>query len=516
MSRSGKFFKGLVPTYGYQAMLVLTGIWLTPFYLRHIGQHDYGLWLVGTQFLTFLGLADFGVVALLPLETASATGRAGGVEHAHDLPQVIGQTARLVLYQLPIVIAIAAVLWFTIPAGSQHLRGPLGIILLGFVVAFPLRMLPALLQGLQDLAFAATLGMVNWAITTAATILMVLAGWNLFALAVGWLISQLLLTPVYVYRLWTRFPEVLPRRLPANDWIAARTQLGKGIWVSVAQIAQLLMSNTDLLIIAKLLGPAAVVPYACTGKLPGVLANQAQILMQTATPGLCELKAGGSREKLLHALVALTNGLLTFSGLVFCVVLVVNRWFVTWWVNAGQYGGFWLTAAILLNMLFVHWDTAAAYSVFSLGHQRRISMTNMGNGIVTALGALVLTMWLGPIGAPLGSLAGTCLVGLPFNLRIIARDTGVGVPQLIGAMIGGWLWRFTIVAAGTCWVATQWSPQNLPAAAAAAISIAAVYSLVMLPGLLSSPLAIYLRPLSAAFGRRQTAPVAVAEVVKEA
>jgi hypothetical protein len=38
----------------------------------------------------------------------------------------------------------------------------------------------------------------------------------------------------------------------------------------------------------------------------------------------------------------------------------------------------------------------------------------------------------------------------------------------------------------------------------------------MLPGLLSSPLAIYLRPLSAAFGRRQTAPVAVAEVVKEA
>ena len=154
MSRSRRFLGGLAMTYGYQAMVLFVGLWLTPFYLRRIGQHDYGLWLVGTQLLTYLSLTDFGVVELLPQEVAYSTGRAGGVEKAQDLSRVVGQTVRLVLYQLPVVIAIAIAMFFAIPAEWQALRGPLTFILFGFVAAFPLRMLPALLQGLQDLTFA--------------------------------------------------------------------------------------------------------------------------------------------------------------------------------------------------------------------------------------------------------------------------------------------------------------------------------------------------------------------------
>src|SRR5580700_9904646 len=133
MSRTNRFLGGLVMTYGYQGLLMLVGFWLMPFYLGRIGQHDYGLWLVGTQLLTYLTLTDFGVVALLPLETAYATGRAGGAaEKADDLPQIVGQTIRIVLLQLPIVIVLAAILWLTIPAEWVGLRGPLAIVLFGF------------------------------------------------------------------------------------------------------------------------------------------------------------------------------------------------------------------------------------------------------------------------------------------------------------------------------------------------------------------------------------------------
>src|SRR5271169_6502072 len=77
-SRSRRFLGGLIMTYGYQAIVLFVGLWLTPFYLRRIGQHGYGLWLVGTQLLTYLSLTDFGVVELLPQEVAYSTGRAGG------------------------------------------------------------------------------------------------------------------------------------------------------------------------------------------------------------------------------------------------------------------------------------------------------------------------------------------------------------------------------------------------------------------------------------------------------
>jgi O-antigen/teichoic acid export membrane protein len=499
LSRTRRFLTAMIMTYGYQGLVMLTGIWLTPFYLRRIGQHDYGLWLVGTQLLTYLALSDFGVVALLPMETAYATGRAGGFKKATDLPQIVGQTVRIVFYQLPIVIAIAALLWFTIPAEWQGLRGPLAVVLLSFIVGFPLRILPALLQGLQDLAFANGLQIIVWLAMTASTILMVLAGWSLYALALGWLISQFIGAPIFAYRLWTRFPGLLPRSLPPMVWSAARSQFGKGFWVSVAQAAQLLISNTDMLIIGRVLGPVAVVPYSCTGKLPGVLGNQAAIFMHTAGPALCELKAGESRKRILQALVALNQGMLTLSGLVVCVVLVVNHWFVDWWVTGRQYGGVLLTVLILISMVVRHWTTTTGYALFCFGYQRRVSLTALADGLVTAGACLTCTFLWGVIGAPIGSIIGACVVSLPSNLYRIASDTDSSALELTRSMLGGWFWRFALLVSGAAWTAARWSPKNLVDAGIAVACISAIYCLVMLPNLMSAPLGDYIKPLLSSY-----------------
>jgi O-antigen/teichoic acid export membrane protein len=509
MSRTRRLVGGLVMTYGYQGLLVLVGFWLMPFYLGHIGQHDYGLWLVGTQLLNYLTLTDFGVVALLPLETAYATGRAGGSAKAEDLPEIVGRSTRIVLFQLPIVVLLAVVMWSVIPANWGDLRGPLAVALLAFVVGFPLRILPALLQGLQDLAFANGLQTVVWILSTASTVAMILAGWRLYALALGWLISQVAMTPLYLYRLKTRFPGVLPSRLPPIVWGAIRTQLGKGFWVSVGQVAQLLMTNTDMLIIGRLLSPAAVVPYSFTGKLPNVLGNQATMLMHTAGPALCELKTGESRQRVIQALSALNQAMLTFSGLVFCVVVVVNHWFVDWWIAARQYGeqygGIWLTLAILMSMVIRHWTTTTGYAVFCFDHQRRISLTNLCDGLVTAGSCLVCIALWGVIGAPIGIMIGACAVSLPLNLRMIAQDTDTTVPRLVASMLGGWFWRFALLIAGAILVALRWSPKNLVEAAAASVAVAAIYCLFMLPNVLRAPLGNYIRPLITSFHAKFTA-----------
>jgi O-antigen/teichoic acid export membrane protein len=505
-SRTHRFLGGLVMNYGYQALLVMAGFWLMPFYLGHIGQHDYGLWLVGTQLLTYLTLTDFGVVALLPIETACATGRAGGSAQAEDLPEIVGRSVRIVMYQLPIVALLALIMWLLIPAKWGDLRGPLAVALLAFVIGFPLRILPAVLQGLQDLAYANGLQSVVWIFSSFATVAMILAGWKLYALALGWLITQVAMTPLYFYRLNTRFPGVLPRRLPPVVWEAIRVQLGKGSWISIAQIAQLLMNNTDLLIIGRVLSPAAVVPYSFTGKLPGVLGNQASMLMHTAAPALCELKTSESRQRVFQALSALNQAMLTFSGLVFCVTVVVNHWFVDWWVAARQYGeqygGISLTLAILMAMVIRHWATTTAYTVFCFDHQRRISLTNLCDGLVTAGACLALTLRWGVIGAPIGTMIGACLVSLPLNLRRISLDIEITIPRLISGMLGGWFWRFLCLIAAAILLASRWSPKNLFEAGMAVVAVTVTYCLVMLPNLLGAPLGNYVRPLLTSFRAR--------------
>ena len=505
MTRSQKFFNGVVLNYSYQAVVMITGLWLTPFLLARIGQHDYGLWLVGSQLLLYLTLTDFGLVALLPLETAYATGRAGGVSNLKEVPEIVGRTARLVLYQLPVVIAVAGAMWLTIPPAWQSLRIPLGIVLLGFVLAFPLRMLPALLQGLQDLSFLGLFQILNWALTTFITIWMVIDGCSLLALAVGWLISQTAMAPVYAYRIWTKFPEAVPRRLPSLSGPATKMQLTKGFWNSVAQVAQLLMSNCDLLILGKLLGPAAVVPYVCTQKLGMVLANQAQLLMQTATPGLCELKTGESRERLFQALIALCHGIMTASGLIFCVVLMINHWFVDWWVTAHQYGGFLLTVMILAATVVRHWTMMTAYSVFCFGYQRRISLTNLCDGLISAGSCVAIVSAFGPVGAPIATMLGACLVSLPLNLSIMAREVGATVTELVTAMLKDWFWRFSLIAIAVIWVAYRWSPKNPLEAALAAASAAIAYAAVLTPTILRSPLRTYVLRLLATYWSKYNA-----------
>src|SRR5688500_11590096 len=115
MSRTDRFLKGIGFGYTSQILTTLVALWLTPFLLHRIGQHDYGLWLVGTQLMFYLGLLDLGVVALLPRETAFATGRAKSIEEASELPLIIGQTVRLIAFQVPLVALGALLAWLMMP-----------------------------------------------------------------------------------------------------------------------------------------------------------------------------------------------------------------------------------------------------------------------------------------------------------------------------------------------------------------------------------------------------------------
>src|SRR5207253_1742331 len=122
--RSGRFTGGLGFTYVNQLMVMLAGLWITPLLLRWFGQHDYGLWILGSQILTYLALLDFGVIALLPREVGYLTGRYDAASRPAQLSRLLGETARLIFRQIPVVSAIAVALWFCIPPEWEALRRP--------------------------------------------------------------------------------------------------------------------------------------------------------------------------------------------------------------------------------------------------------------------------------------------------------------------------------------------------------------------------------------------------------
>src|SRR5262249_15939250 len=152
------------------------------------------------------------------------------------------------------------------------------------------------------------------------------------------------------------------------------------------------------------------VPYSCTGKLINVVSNQPTMLMQAAMPGLSELRTGESRDRMFKAMTALGQASLMLSGALACIVLVVNRGFVNWWVGPQQYGGGTLTALMIVVMLLRHWNTTASYATFCFGQERRVCLATVADAFVTVFASLLLVGKMGPIGAPLGAMVGVCAV----------------------------------------------------------------------------------------------------------
>jgi O-antigen/teichoic acid export membrane protein len=483
--RLGRFVAGLGFGYLHTLIALAIGVFLTPYLLSRLGGHDYGLWLLGAQVVAYLALMDVGIVALVPREVAFAVGQGQGADSA-AVRALIGRTLAVIWWQLPVVAMAAMATWWLLPAEWDALARPLGLVLVAFVLLFPLRVFPALLQGLQDLGFLGAAQLSGLVAGTAVTLAAIWGGLGLYALSIGWVTSQLLPAALAWWRLRSRHAAVRPAGRVSLAWADARAQLGRGAWISVSQIAQVLLTGTDLVIVGTAIGPEAAVVYACTGKLATLLFNQPQLLLQTALPALSELRGAAARERLNQISVAMTQLLFLASGAIVVVVLVANEGFVSWWVGPSRFGGFALTAALLASMVVRQVNFATVYTLFCFGYEKRLALTSVADGVAGAVVMLLLVPRLGPLGAALGLTIATVVVSLPANLRALGRETGLP-PLAFLAFWKGWALRLAIVVVAALGLRglTTGEPWAL---VPVVLAVAALYLILMTPEMARAPL----------------------------
>lgn len=504
MSRTSRALRSVTLGYVHMVASMIAGLWLTPFLLRHLGQRDFGLWAAAMPALVTLGLLDFGVVALLQRDVAFSLGAAAGaVERASDMPEIIGRTMRLVWLQLPVLVLAALVAFFSMPTRWNELRGPGMIVLSTIVVCFPLRVYHAVAAGLQDLEFLGKLNLAQWALGLVTSVAFVLLGYGLYALAISWACTQIVTNVVGFLRVRTRYATVLPPRLPRLDRVFVRERLGRGFWVILSQLAVTLLAGTDLIVIALLMGPSTVTPYAVTGKLIAILANIPQYLLASAQPALSELKTNAAeRERLASICLALTQAVLLVSGALVAVIVALNPSFVAWWVGRDQFAGVLVTLLLCTNMLLRHWATSLTYTLFAFGHERRISLTVIADGVVTVLACVLLTHFFGVRGAAASGLFGVLFVSLPFNLAAVRAETGMTTKTHVMSLVPWGARALLVITCGVLYARAYSASLGLVRIVLVGSIAAASYALVMRPLALREPLGPYTRAQVAALRAR--------------
>jgi O-antigen/teichoic acid export membrane protein len=492
MSRSRSFLGGALFAYIYQAALMLVGLWLTPFYIHTLGQRDYGIWLVGLQVLNFLLLCDFGIVVVTPRDVAHASGLEAVGEGSGQLAQVVGQTLKVVLVQTSVVALAALILFYLKPAHDPVLRGPVGLVLAVFAISYPLRIFPAVLQGLQDLKFMGQLRLVLWFISTVLVVGMLFLGARFYALACGWCLQQMGHDLVAFFRLRRTRPDLLSSQVWRKAGPIRWRWFTRGFWVNVNQIASALTAGSDLLIVGRAVNAATVVVYSSTNKLVSVLQNQPQILASVALPGISHMKTSESRERILQATTALTQAMLLLAGAIACILLAVNQQFVTLWLGPSFFGGMPLTVVLLVTFLLRQADYTLAITLFAFGHEKLLSIRALTDGAVSVAIAFLLVRYWGLAGVAFGFLCGAALVSIPTDLLLLKKTLDLSLRELIGPYLP-YTWRF-VLSGGVALAVRRWfgAPDILHLVAATFI-VGSVYLLLVIPYVWTTPLRGYIQ-----------------------
>jgi O-antigen/teichoic acid export membrane protein len=503
MSRTKSFLSGALFSYIYQGAAMVVGLWLTPFFLRTLGTKDFGVWLVGLQVLNFLLLIDFGIIGVVARDVGHASGLEQLEPGSGELGIFLGRTIKVIMVQTVLVGVAALGVFLFRPVAAASLRGPIALVLVVFTLSYPFRLFPVVLQGLQDLKFLGQLRLWLWALATALTVILLLLGARFYALACGWCIQQLGHDLVAYIRLHRIRPDLVTMEAFKQAGPIRLRWFARGFWVSVGQAAYTFIAGADLLIVARALGPATVVIYSCTAKLINVLQNQPQMLASVALPGLSHMKTSESRERILSVTTSLTQAILLLVGAVFCVVLSVNRQFVTLWVGPSFFAGMLVTGLMIVNFLLRQIDSTLAIALFALGYEKLGAIRCLVDGVVSVALASILAGRFGMPGVVAGFLCGALFVSIPMDLFLVTREFKISVLQAARPYTP-YLWRIAVIGGGGLALMMRLEAPSIFNLAAVTLLVALAYAALVFPYVWHTPLREYIQSavISARAGMR--------------
>jgi hypothetical protein len=444
MSRTAKATATALFGYVKFAISIVTGLWLVPFTLHHVGSRLYGFWLASGELLAYASLTEFGVLVTVPWLIAEADGRGDrdgmralvttGVGAALISSAGYAVVVSALIAALPMIVHLDAV-------ERSAVLGPVLVVAFAGVCVHPLRVFYCVLVGLQDVRFNGVVDLVSVILSVVLTAMLLQGGFGLYAIAVGTALPQLVVGLLNLLRVGGIAPDTLRQwRVPPWRDVRSLFKAGTGAWMG--GWGWRLISATDGLVLAILGRPTAVTALACTSKLSSALVQLSWVPCDSGLIGLANLAGERQDARLRDAIVVMVRVYLSLAGAAACVVLAVNPAFVSRWVGGEQFAGGKanaLLAVVALAMTLAH---ALAVVPSVLGQRLQIGMATFGSGVVHIFVAFGLGWWLGIPGVLLAGVVSHGIVFPVMAWRPFAVAARMPETALLKDVIVPWAIRF--------------------------------------------------------------------------
>jgi O-antigen/teichoic acid export membrane protein len=441
--------RGLAPTHGrtrnYLAAGVLTGqavvglavivnLWLTPFTLRFLDRDEYALFVFSNDLLTWLVLLDLGMTAGLRAQAAQLTGRPDRLAMNRLASTTFFTQLLLALLMLLAGGALSALAprVFHIRA---DLRGQASLLLLlltlGTALNFATQSFSSLLYAHQQMHYDNLIRVAQLGARTLVTVVLLLAGWKVLALAVASLVSVALFSLLAVVRAYLTVPGLSISRRLASRVLMWRDLKELHLWYAAGNVAGAAIGSMDRIIAARMVSLASVATLVLTGRAYELALLLLAPLTVAAQPAVGQMLGAGRRAAAFAAYRQLFL-LVVGAGAVAAMSLWSgNAAFVTRWVGAQNYGGATLDAVLMLNLILFIWIMPQRMALVSGLRARPQALTRSAEALLNLCLSVLLARYYGLAGIAVATtLAAACTScwQLP---RLAAHYFGRGVREVL-------------------------------------------------------------------------------------
>ncbi len=406
---------------------LVIGLLLTPFVVAHLGKSGYGIWVLIGSFTGYYGLLNIGITSALTryVSKACAEKDDARLQSVVSTAFVFLLTVALILTVGPLMLSGTLAAVFNVaPENIGEFCTVVGLLGAATGLTFLSSMFAAVVTALEYFTVSNVVNVLSGILRALLTVWLILAGFGLIGVAWG-VVGSTAFALIANYAVYRRFTSFGGMRIGAARWGTLWTLLGFGAVSTVIQVADILRTNMDSVVIARYLTLPEVGTYGIGSSLVSYLVSFVTIGLSVLRPRFTRLDAAFNPE----ALRTLFLRSLTVSALLsFCagmLLILFGGHFIFWWVGKDFAVSYPVLVVLTVGTTVAIAQNPGISLLYSVNKHYFYAITT----IIEALANLALSIYLvnriGLIGVAVGTLVPMLLVKIFVMPVYVSRLAGV-------------------------------------------------------------------------------------------
>lgn len=415
-------------------LTMLVGLLSVPLTVRYLGTERYGIWLTISTILTWLSIADLGVGNGL----VNYLSQSNGKDENGKAQEYVSSAFWLLMFIGLIIITFGLVtinfdIWKTIfySISSDSDRELPIAILSAFVIfgfSFPLSVSSKVFIGYQEGYYCNYFNIAGSIISLFSLILVTYFRGGLALLVIAMFGSKqfvMLISTIFLFAIHK--PELLPS-LNRVSLKYMRSLMSVGGMFLAVQLAALLIQQTDILVIAKFLGPASVAIYGTALRLFTYIGIFQLWVLSPLWPAYGEAFARNDKQWIMSTLKYSVLVNMAISAACSAILIVFSQFFIRIWAGVALVPSFGLILSMAVLWLIRGWTEPFVSFLNGINRLKGQSIYALGTAFLNVLFQLIAARYFGLVGVVMATIFSYLLImfwSLPLESYISLKKLSV-------------------------------------------------------------------------------------------